>query len=144
RGQALARGLAAGQGQGVLVGGHAPARETRRSLADAVSRTRAKRRRRAGEDRRRAPSEAPTRPPATAAAAQGASARVWAPPRASAPRRPGREFTQMKAALTPAVRLASAQPFKIMTGERKMPPPTPTSPESSPTPPPTASAWPWG
>ena len=56
------------------------------------------------------------------------------------PARPAREFTKMKAAETPADSFAPAQFLNSNSGVRKMPPPDPVSPESSPIPAPDARA----
>ena len=53
---------------------------------------------------------------------------------------PASELTRMKSAEIPAVARVSAQPMKSSNGLKKMPPPTPTKPDSSPMAPPSTSA----
>src|SRR6266508_3792257 len=102
------------------------------SLAPATTRTAARSRRSARFGRRPLPRPAPTIPPTAAAAPQSAIPLGSAARLAGLPSRPAKELTQMNAAETAAVGLGSAQWARSRRGERKIPPPTPVSPESSP------------
>ena len=104
------------------------------SFAPATSKTTPSRRRNVGVPSRRLPSSAPISPPSTTAPAHiGNCAGTWLR-LDGLPARPASELTRMNAAATPPVSRVSAQPMNSRSGLRKMPPPVPVRPASSPIP----------
>ena len=90
--------------------------------------------------RRRLPSSEPMSPPTKAAGAHHAISTGTFFTLATWPSKPEAEFTRMNATETPAVLRVSAQPRSRINGLRKIPPPTPVSPERNPMPEPKIKA----
>lgn len=80
------------------------------------------------------PNREPITPPTTTAIANGIKTLLSRTncPEIELPIKPEAEFTQMKAAATPAVVFASPHPNIKIIGDRKIPPPTPIIPLNKP------------
>src|ERR1041385_2704401 len=110
-------------------------------FAPATARTTASILRISGLVNRRLPYSAPNQPPTSTAPTRipvchGSEIDLTM----NAPASPAIELTRMKGAATAEVCLVPAQPAISSSGLRKMPPPTPVSPESNPRPPPMSMA----